>query len=157
MTGRFKFPTINEIFATLSKNNIYTVLDLKAAYNLIPLEEESRLLTAFSTHNASYEFKTLPFGLNCAPSTFLHIINKVLKDVPRIKIFMDDILVYDQDVQEHLRHLDQVLSKLASVGFRVNLRKTQFFQKEVQYLGHVITSEGIRPGGKAHKYLQPPF
>ena len=101
-----------------------------------------------------YEFRVMPFGLNNAPSVSQRPMQQVLSDVnpddgPRfVTAYIDDLLIFSSSLRGHLEHLYQVIRRLREVGLKVNPAKCQFIRKEVQYLGHVITPEGLYPNRK---------
>jgi hypothetical protein len=103
--------------------------------------------TAFLTDTGHYEFKRIPFGLKNAPSTFQRVMNNVLRVLQNeiCSLYLDDIIIFSTYLQEHVDRLKSVFERLRQSNFKVQLDKSEFLHKEVAYLGHKITSEGVKP------------
>ena len=102
--------------------------------------------TAFRTRYGHYEFLVMPFGLTNAPTAFMDLMNKVFRPYVDqfVVVFIDDILVYSMDAQEHEQHLRIVLETLRENKLYAKLSKCDFWLKEVSFLGHIVSAEGIR-------------
>lgn len=109
------------------------------------MKKEDIHKTAFRCHYGHFEFMVMPFGLTNAPTTFQFAMNQVFREQLRkfVLVFFDDILVYSRTWEEHLQHLDQVLSILQEQRFYAKLSKCEFGMTKVLYLGHIINSEGV--------------
>ena len=102
--------------------------------------------TAFRTHYGHYEFLVMPFGLTNEPTVFMDLMNQVCRPFldKSVIVFIDDILIYSRDEKEHERHLRDVLEVLRNEKLYTKFSKCEFWLREVQFLGHVVTREGIK-------------
>ena len=141
---RYPIPRIEELFASLSGGQRFTKLDLSHAYLQIPLDTPSRRLVTINTHKGLFEYTRLPFGIASAPSIFQRTMENLLQGIPRVCVYLDDILVTGMTEQEHLTNLEQVLQRLESAGMKLKRPKCAFLLESVSYLGHVISKEGLR-------------
>ncbi|KAI5153692.1 hypothetical protein ENBRE01_3227, partial [Enteropsectra breve] len=141
----FPFPNIWEMLSILKGAKIFSQIDLKNGYHQIPLDKRDQHLTAFVTPWGHYEYSRLPFGLTNAPRAFQRIMSNILSDLPFVKVFLDDTLIFSKNKEEHLQHLKLVFSRLAENHVSVNYEKSHFMQDEVTYLGCIVNAEGIKP------------
>ena len=150
----FPLPRIDDLLDDLGSARYFSTLDLASGFWQIPVHERSREKTAFSTPFGLFEFRMMPFGLKNAPSVFQRLMQQVLTGVnpengPSFVVaYIDDLLVFSSSLEAHLNHLSCVMKRIREVGLKVNPSKCQFIRKEVEYLGHVITPEGLRPNDK---------
>lgn len=144
-TEQYPIPRIEDLFATLGQGSHYSTLDLKMAYNQLELDDSSASLTTVNTHIGLFRHRRLPFGISSAPAIFQRTIEQVLRGLPGVQVFLDDIIVTGSTPAEHLQNLEQVFDRLAKAGFRLNLEKCRFMENSVQYLGHRIDNEGLHP------------
>lgn len=144
---KYPLPNITELFDKLGKSNYFSTLDLASGYHQIEVEESDRPKTAFTTQSGHYEFTRLPFGLKTAPATFQRTMDNVLRGLHGIHcmVYLDDIIVYSSSLQEHIDKLHMVFQRLRETNLKVTLDKSEFLRKEVLYLGHQITKDGLRP------------
>ena len=111
--------------------------------------------TAFRTHSGHYEFVVLSFGLRNAPATFSRMMNKIfLNHKDFVIVFFDDILVFSHSQEEHMSHLHIVFELLHENDLYANPEKCQLFQSQIEYLGHIVSAEGIRPDSKKIETIQ---
>jgi len=137
-TEPFPLPRVDDILDTLAASRYYTKMDLKSGFYQIPLAENSKRYTAFSTPNGSYEFNNCPFGLKNLPFDFSRIMSREFSDLKYVEVFIDDIIVHDNDLAMHLEHVGVVVERLINVGLRLNLSKCVWVTDELKVLGHKI-------------------
>lgn len=144
---KYPLPNITDLFDKLGKSCYFSVLDLASGYHQIEIEREDQPKTAFSTQFGHYEFLRMPFGLKTAPATFQRAMDNVLRGLQGIHclIYLDDIIIFSSSLQEHLTKLRAVFDRLRKTNFKVQLDKSNFLCKEVTYLGHTITTDGLKP------------
>ncbi len=141
-------PKPDELFAMLNGGQHFTKLDLSEAYLQVELDDKSKQFLVINTHKGLYRFNRLPYGVASAPAIFQKIMDQVLQGLPGIACYIDDILVTGPTDEEHMRNPEAVFKRLKEYGFRLKLRKCQFFQESVEYLGKIISSEGLQSSPK---------
>ena len=144
---RYPIPTIDELLDELGGANWFSKLDLLQGYYQIRMHEPDVAMTAFRTHHGHYEFKVMPFGFCNAPSSFQATMNDIFQPYLRrfIIVFFDDILIYSQTLSEHLIHLEKAFETLLHNQFILKFSKCSFAQSQVEYLGHVVSGQGVAP------------
>jgi hypothetical protein len=136
---------INDLFDKLQGAKVFSKIDLLSGYHQLKIREQDIPKTAFTTRYGLYEYTVMSFGLTNAPAFFMSMMNKVFMEFldKFIVVFIDDILVYSKNEEEHKEHLRLVLEKLREHQLYAKFSKCEFWWKEVRYLGHVISGEGI--------------
>ena len=142
---RYPLPLISDLLATAGKARIYTTLDLRHAYYLVRIADGDEWKTAFRTRYGSFEWRVMPFGLTNAPSAFQRFMNDIFSDMldVHVIIYLDDILIYSDDPTEHKKHVREVLRRLRLHGLFCKPEKCEFHQDTVNYLGFVLSKDGL--------------
>ena len=144
--NRYALPLISELTDRLIGKEWYTKLDLRGAYNLIRMKDGEEWKTAFRTKYGHYEYTVMPFGLTNAPATMQCLVNDTLREyLDRFCVaYLDDILIFSDNEQDHEKHVTIVLEALRSANLRIKPEKCRFHVHEVEYLGFIITQGGLR-------------
>jgi hypothetical protein len=147
---RYPIPEINEVLANLGENQWFTILDLKSGFHQIQLKESDIEKTAFSVNNGKYEFTRLPFGLRNAPSIFQRALDDILREHigTQCYIYIDDIIIFGKNETEHFQNLEQIFRTLETANMKVQLDKCEFFKTEVEFLGFIVSRDGIKTNRK---------
>ncbi len=143
-TFRYPLPLVPAALEQLRRARYFTKLDLRCAYNLIHIREGDEWKTAFSTTTGHYEY-LMPFGLSNSPSVFQAFINDVFRDMLNqwVIVYIDDILIYSETYEEHVRHVRTVLKRLMQHQLYAKAEKCEFHQETISFLGYVISSGGV--------------
>ena len=141
----YPLPRVDDLFASLAGGTSFTKLDLAHAYNQLLLDEESRSYVTIITLKGLYRYTRLPFGVAAAPAIFQRTMEAILRDLPHVCVYLDDILVTGESEAAHLRNLAAVLQRLESAGIHLKQAKCAFMMPEVEYLGHCISGKGLQP------------
>ena len=144
---RFPLPLIDEIFDTVGSAKIFSKLDLMSGFYQIRVAGEDIPKTAFSTASGHYEWTVMPFGLTNAPATFQRFMNQILQPYlgKFALVYIDDIIIYSNTIEEHREHIKEVLSLLRENHMRAKKKKCVFFCKQIKFLGSVIGNGGVYP------------
>lgn len=141
----FPLPRIEESLTTLKKAAFYSTLDLACGYWQVEVDPRDQEKTAFVTPLGLYQFERMPFGLCNAPATFQRLMQRCLGDQVNdfLLIYLDDVIVFSPSFASHLGHLEQVFQRLQTHGLKLQPQKCRLFQREVRYLGHVVSHRGV--------------
>nr|GEY02756.1 putative reverse transcriptase domain-containing protein [Tanacetum cinerariifolium] len=143
--NRYLLPRINDLFDQLQGSSVYSKIDLRTGYHQLRIREEDIPITAFRTRYGYYEFRVMPFGLTIVPAVFMDLMNRVCKPYldKFVIVFIADILIYSKDKEELEKHLKTILELLKREQLYAKFLKFDFWLESVQFLGHVIDSEGV--------------
>ena len=157
----YPIPYISDIFTKLSKSKYYTVVDLTSGYYQVPLDPNSRKYTAFRYGDHQYEYLRMPMGITGAVETFQKMMNEALGDYLHTicEVYLDDIVIHSENLEEHVKHVKMVADRLASYNFQIKLEKCQIALDKIEFLGHTISNGTIQPNQKKvedlFKYTTP--
>jgi hypothetical protein len=143
----YPLPRIDELTDQLLGARIFSKIDLRSGYHQIRVHPDDTHKTAFKTRYGLYEFRVLPFGLTNAPGTFMRLMNDIFREeLDRcVIIYLDDILIFSPNEEQHREDVRKVLQKLRQENLYAKKTKCEFFRREIAFLGHVISGEGIEP------------
>ena len=138
----YRLPRIDDIFAQLSNGKSFTKLDLAHAYQQLLLDNDWKQYTTINTHKGLYQYTRLPFSIHSAPAIFLE---GILRGIPHVTIYIDDILITGETKDEHVKNLDEVLTHIEGRCLRLKREKCAFMLPKIEYLGHTISADGLHP------------
>lgn len=143
---RYPIPNITDTLDKLGKSNYFTTLDLASGFYQIEIHPDDAKKTAFNVENGHYEFTRMPMGLKNAPATFQRVMDHILRDFigKFCVIYLDDILIFSTSLQEHAENLEKILQAIHKYNLKIQLDKSEFLKKETAFLGHIVTTEGVK-------------
>lgn len=152
---KFPLPNITDILDSLSGAMYYSTLDMNQSYYQVTLDPESRKYTAFIA-DKHYQMKRLPMGLKTSPNAFSRAMTIAMSGLNYLQciIYLDDIIIMGRNLHQHNKNLIDIFTRLRKVNFKLNPLKCNFLQKEILYLGHVVTPDGIKPDPKKISVVQ---
>ncbi len=142
------FPIIEDIIPKAVDCSWFTVIDINSAFWSIPVSLEDRPKTAFVTQNSHFQWKRLPFGLRNSLAVFQRALYGILRKnkLQNFAVnYIDDVLIFSKNFEEHVQHIDLVFKAITLAGFKIKLKKCKFAVRSVKYLGHVISKNFVRP------------
>lgn len=144
---KFPLPNITDVLDALSGAIYFSHLDLQQSYFQTELEEASRKITSFTTDTGQYQMKRLPMGLKISASSFSRVMSIAMSGLTYEKslIYMDDVIVFGRSMDLHNKNLIDIFERLRKVNLKVNPTKCDFLKKELLFLGHIVSAEGVRP------------
>lgn len=147
---KYPMPNITDVLDRIGRAKYFTALDLASGYHQVEMDPRDVNKTAFSAIGGHFEFVRMPFGLSNAPATFQRVMDNILADLNGncCLIYLDDIIVFSSSLQEHVSDLKLVFDRLNKANLKLQPEKSEFFRKEIEYLGHVVTESGIKPNPK---------
>ena len=139
-------PNFDQLYAQLRGAKVFTTLDLRSGYYHIELGKDSQAKMVFVTPFGKYEVNMVPFGLAQDPAYFQALINNILKGLHKFAVtYLDDIIIFSKSEEEHLEHLRIIFQRLKEASLKLKRSKCDFMKAQIQYLGHLISSNGIQP------------
>jgi len=142
---RYPLPLISDLLDSPSRAKIYTKIDLRHAYHLVRIAPGDEWKTAFRTRYGSYEWLVMPFGLTNAPAAFQRFVNTIFADMLDVcvVVYLDDILIYSEDMDSHHKHVREVLRRLRLHKLFAKPEKCEFHSDSVEYLGYRLSPNGL--------------
>ena len=159
----YPLPRIDDALDALHKAKIFSTLDLASGYWQIEMDPKDREKTAFICEQGLFEYNVMPFGLCNAPATFQRLMDAILAGLKWTccLVYLDDIIIYSESFEDHIKHLSMVFQRLEEAGLKLKASKCHFAKNHINYLGHVVTDEGISPDPKkveaVKDFPQPKF
>ncbi|GJZ48041.1 putative reverse transcriptase domain-containing protein [Tanacetum coccineum] len=143
--NRYPLPRIDDLFDQLQGSSVYSKIDLRSGYHQLRVKDEDIPKTTFITRYGHYKFQVMPFGLTNAPAVFIDLMNRVCKPYldKFVIVFIDDILIYSRNKEEHEDHLRIILELHKKEKLYAKLSKCDFWISIVQFLRNVIDNQGI--------------
>ena len=142
---RYSIPLIADLTARLQGRKFFGKVDLVKGYHQIPVADEDIAKTAITTPFGTFEFLRMPFGLKNAGQTFQRMMDEILSDLEFLFVYMDDVLVASHSMEEHVEHFRELFRRLADHDLVVSPGKCQFGKTQIEFLGHKVTKDGIKP------------
>ena len=146
MKNKYMLPRIEDLFDQLKGACIFSKIDLRSRYYQLRVKDVDASNTAFRTRYGHYEFLVMPFGLINALAAFMDLMNRVFRPYldQFVVVFIDDILMYSKNEEEHEQHLRIVLQILREKQLYAKLSKCDFWLNEVFFLGHIVSAKGVK-------------
>ena len=141
---RYPIPALEDLLHKLNGAKFFSKLDATSGFYQIPLESESSKLTTFITPFGRYRYKRLPFGISSAPEIFQRTMEHILEGEKQVVCFYDDVLVFGDDEESHEKALQSCIKKTVDAGLKLNKEKCEFGVTEIEFLGHIISGDGIK-------------
>ena len=143
----YPLPRTQDCLDALSGAAYFTTLDMTSGYHQVPIRKEDIHKTAFVTRHGFYEFKTMPFGLTNAPATFQRLMELALLGLQWTDclIYLDDVIIFGTTFEEHAMRVSNVLERIEKANLKLKVEKCDLFQEEVEFLGHMVSKEGVKP------------
>ena len=141
----YPIPSLHDLFSSLAGGVVFSKLDMSQAYAQLCLDDASKKYTVINTHRGLFEYNRLSFGISSAPGIFQRAMEELLRGIPGVFCYLDDILITASSIEQHNKIIKLVLSKLQDAGLKLKLAKCHIGVPSVSYLGHVIDKEGVHP------------
>ena len=145
---QYPLPRIEDLYAKLQGGQKFTTLYMAEAFLQIELDEESLQYMVVNTHKGLFRYMRLPFGVSSASAIFQRAMDTILQGLSGVVYYQDDVLVIGLNMEEHIKNLEHVFDRMKAFGLRLRLTNCKFLQETVEYLGHVISSQGMHTSPK---------
>lgn len=152
----FPLPRIEDILDELGGSTVFSALDLSQSYHQVLIDEQDREKTAFSSSYGHYQYKRCPFGLKTLPGFFQSLLNGILTGLQGIKcfVYIDDVVIFSSSLEEHVERITEIFQRFREANLKLNPQKCHFFKKEILYLGHKCSMDGVKPDLRLVKAVQ---
>ena len=144
-TDAYPLPRVDDCVDQVGRARYLTKVDLVKGYWQVPLTKRAQEVCGFVVGGETYRCLVMPYGLKNAPATFQALMNRIVAEIPHTTVYLDDVLIYDDDFEEHVQHIELLVSGLADAGLVVNLKKCEFVKATVEYLGYVVGLGQVPP------------
>ena len=141
----FQIPDFDDIIARVNQCELFSLLDCKSAFHQLSVSSNCQTLLTFASHSGRYCWQRVPYGLKSAPELFQSFLSNLLRNVPRVFVFFDDILIATKSIDDHISTLSRVMEILLTNGVTLNKEKCQFCKPSIDFLGHTLSSAGVTP------------
>ena len=143
----FPLPRVSDCLDAVARATLFSCFDVTSGLHQIPVKDTDIPKTAFCTKYGLYEYTSMPMGLTNSPATFQRLMEIALRGLQwhTCLIYLDDIVVFGNSFEEHLKRVERVLQRLQFAGLKLKPEKCQLFQTEVDFLGHLVSEQGIKP------------
>ena len=142
----YPMPRIDDLIDSIGGAKFITTIDLNRGYWQVPVAEQDRSKTAFTTPQGLFQFTVMPFGLSGAPATFQRMLDTLIDGLESFTAaYLDDLVIYSETWEDHLEHIQQVFQRLTANNLTAKLAKCQFGMQQCRYLGHVVGNGQVRP------------
>ena len=144
--NKYPLPRIDDLFDQSKGAKYFSKIDLRSGYHQLKIKPEDIPKTAFRIRYGHYEFLVMSFGLTNAPTAFMDLMNRIFKEYldKFVIVFIDDILIYSKTEENHAEHVRTALEILRKKKSYAKFSKCEFWLQEVQFLGHIVSNEGIK-------------
>ncbi|GFV71844.1 hypothetical protein TNCV_2457791 [Trichonephila clavipes] len=145
---KFPLPLIEDVLDTLQEAMVYSTLDLRNGFFHVDVDEDCRKYTSFIVPDGQFEFNKVPFGLSTSPGVFQRYVSSIFRDLTRKGIvisYLDDLVIPAKNEQEGLEKLKIIFEVAKKYGLEIKFEKCQFLKKKMEFLGHIVESETIKP------------
>lgn len=134
---------MEEVLEDLQGSKFFTTMDLYSGYWQVPMDKYCKQMTTFTRKEGVFRFEVMPFGLKNAQATFQRMINEVLGDIPNVRVYIDDAVVYSSSLEDHIQTLEMDENRIKSAGLKIKPDKCFFVQRKLHLFGHIIDENGI--------------